>query len=551
MSRSSVRANHVPPSNIRKEDRDDDYDSHSEADEDDQRSDTDQFSDEDQSQASDEEGYVDNDEMGEEELESGRVGDPTLEDLWRNMEDITRPTDEEIEEANIAARELAVKNSNVKKDPSKPVKYYDPPAELKKLLDVITSGDEKTQSQKIGKNGAPLVSSNTISNSRRVNACGALKALTKNEKNRVRLGRTRGVVSSLCQVLIDSSSSEEEKYRCSNTLMMLCVPKQNWEAVFRIDDSLLEALTVALSDSDARIRYNACFSAFLLAKAEENRVDIFADAALLNEIVGIVQKATKVTFQLETKEENLADTYHNLGSPSGIRQQGDPASEEESKLGARLSAIKMMLSLSKVKEVAYKMANHAPIMKLLMRISGTMTVEEDIMCMAIFTNLTRHPDNAQALTYRPKFLECLKKGLGSVNPECKHCASLAIQNLSCEPGSRKTIAKSDDMLSLLTQEIHNKILPKTHESTMHAVKNLCLEPSNIIHLTEHPGVLPSLMIMAKDDKDILSQYIACDGLATMSQWFKACADTCLERNGDEFSQRPLLSLGVSTWNQFE
>jgi hypothetical protein len=54
---------------------------------------------------------------------------------------LTRPTDEEIEEANIAARELAVKNSNAKKTPSKTIKYYDPPVELKTLLDVISSGD--------------------------------------------------------------------------------------------------------------------------------------------------------------------------------------------------------------------------------------------------------------------------------------------------------------------------------------------------------------------------------------------------------------------------
>jgi hypothetical protein len=549
MSRSSVRNNHIPPSNIRKEDRNDDYDSGSEASEGEERSDSEQLSDEDRSQSEGEEEYYSNDEDIEEEQE--QAGDATLTDLWRNMEEMTRPTDEEIEEANIAARELAVKNSNAKKTPSKPIKYYDPPVELKKLLDVISSGDEAAQSQKIGKNGVPLVSGNTISNSRRVNACGALKAITKKEKNRVRLGRTRGVVFSLCQVLKDSSSTVEEKYRCSNTLMMLCVPKQNWEAVFRIDGTLLEALTAAMSDDDARVRYNACFCAFLLAKAEENRVDMFADSALLNELVGVVQGATKVTFQLDTKEDNLAQTFHNLGTPSGIRQQGDPASEEESKLGARLSSIKTMLSLSKVKEVAYKMANHAPIMKLLMRISGTMTVEEDLMCMAIFTNLTRHPENAQALTYRPKFLECLKKGLGSTNSESKHCASLAIQNLSCEPESRKTIVKSKNMLNLLTQEVHNKMQPKTHTATMHAIKNLCLEPSNIIPLTENPGAIASFMIVAKDGKDISSQYIACDGLATMSQWLKACAHTCLERNAEDFSERPLLSLGVSTWNQWE
>ena len=52
--------------------------------------------------------------------------------VWQRVESIewkkTRvSTDEEIEEAIIAVRDLAVKNSNAKKTPSKPIKYYDPP----------------------------------------------------------------------------------------------------------------------------------------------------------------------------------------------------------------------------------------------------------------------------------------------------------------------------------------------------------------------------------------------------------------------------------------
>jgi hypothetical protein len=43
------------------------------------------------------------------------------------FETFTLSTDEEIEEAIIAVRDLAVKNSNAKKTPSKPIKYYDPP----------------------------------------------------------------------------------------------------------------------------------------------------------------------------------------------------------------------------------------------------------------------------------------------------------------------------------------------------------------------------------------------------------------------------------------
>lgn len=522
-------------------------------------------------------------------------------ELWLELEEKHPIPEESVDEApkadnaRNAQKKLVAKEQVLSK-----IKYFDPPKELQKLLVVINSSaaDESFDIKKRPSSAAsrssraPLMPGRDNGTSRRVNACGALKALSKNEKNRLRLGRTKGVVSSLCNALRDPSATVEERIRCSNTLMFLSVPKKNWEAIFNADDELMPTLTMTLQDEDPRVRYNACFCMFLLAKSEYNRYDILSNPSLMSALVDVsdIDVGTDTVNDdrsVMSMDDNLSQKYHNLGSPSGIRRQGSPTSDDESKKGSRLCALKALLSISKLQQGSQVLVHRKDFLDLLFRISGTMTAEENLLCMAIIANLTRDRDNITWLNgHHMKLIHVLERGLGSRNIEVQKCASFALQNLSCNKKFRVALSSSEkssceslltNLAKVGTDVVSDDTYSKNEEgkksrtvsssdtaegqiAAIHAIKNLSIEPSNIVALTGIPGISLSLMsvVMAeesameeKEDIDENIRYVASDALATMAQWLNGIAVTCAEKNNLDLQGRPLTSMRVSTWNQWE
>ena len=537
------------------------------------------------------------------DLEKNKFAEPkedeeVLDELWLELEERYPIPEEEIDEAvkHENKRRAQQKKADNKEDVAK-IKYYEPPKELKKLLVVInsTASDESFSPKKrpssaasMRSSRAPLMPGRENGASRRVNACGALKALSKNEKNRLRLGRTKGVVSSLCNALRDPSATNEERFRCSNTLMFLSVPKKNWEAIFNADKSLIPTMTMTLQDEDPRVRYNASFCIFLLAKSESNRCEIFSDVGLLNALVHVAD--IELTTDVESDDKSIASSdgelaqkFQNLGSPSGIRQQGSPTSDEESKRGARLNVLKAFLSFSKVQEGAQIMGHKNELVNLLFKISGTMTAEENLLCMAIIANLTRDRDNIPFLIDQADLMIAIEKGLQSHNVEIRKCATMVVQNLSTNNRFRREFAtfnNTGDVVVLLgkigsdvdcaarkSEGDSGKSKPESDTvsavegqiNAIRAIKNLSIEPRNIIPLTNEPGITASLLAFTMDDTGIEEkenidcdiQYIASDGLANLSQWLNGVAVSCAEKNNVDLGGRSLTSLKVSTWNQWK
>jgi hypothetical protein len=536
-----------------------------------------------------EEDEVQEDENGSQEE------DGVLDELWLELEENYPVPEEEIDESVKAENVRRVKRKKVaKQEAISNIKYFEPPKELKKLLDVINSTDAdasfnlKKRPGTASSSRAPLMPGRENNASRRVNACGALKALSKNEKNRLRLGRTKGVISSLCNALRDPTATVEERFRCSNTLMFLSVPKKNWEAIFNSNEELIPTLTMCMGDEDHRVQYNACFCLFLLSKSEHNRYEIFSDGPLMNALVEvsdieIARENNDDDQSIMSMDVDLGQEYQNLGSPSGIREQGAPATDDESKRGTRLSAMKAFLSLSKLQEGAHNMVQNHALLELLMRISGTMTTEENLLCMALIANFTRDQDNIPHLTqYSEPLIGVLKRGLNSRSVEVQKCASMSLQNLSCNKQFRVNFSSNENveiMLSSLANigtdvVVHNEANAKdpskskslqtgaTAEgqvSAIHAIKNLSLEPRNILPLTNTPGITAALMNFAiiedgmeeKENIDEHIKYVASDALSTMSQWLSSVAVSCAEKNNVDLRGRSLNTLKVATWNQWE
>jgi len=338
----------------------------------------------------------------------------------------------------------------------------------------------------------------------------------------------------------------------------LSVPKQNCEAIFLSDDLILPSMMAGIQDEDPQVSYNCTYCLFLLSKSEGNRIEIASNKALLKTLVQVADIGFEDTeddeFDDVSIDGSLSQRFANLGSPSGIREQGAPTSEEETKRGTRLSAMKILLAVSKAKDGAYLMVSNRALMNLLTKISGTMTKEENILCMAIFTNISRNIENMEILFEQPRLMDSLARGLSSKSKECRRCATLTIQNLSCNKNFRRSIGPAEITLpGLANQSLNNdsKTAAESQLSALHTMRNLSVEPFNVVHLMNTPGLTASLMAAAIGSKEEVTQYIACDTLASMSQWLDSVADTCIEANDIDLAGRNLASMRVSTWNQWD
>jgi len=431
----------------------------------------------------------------------------------------------------------------------KPLRFYEPPTELKKLLKTIQCAREGGVMEVRGKSGIPRTNAQ---GARRVNACGALKALAKKEKNRLRLARTKGVVSSMCHILINPASSIDERVRCSATLLSLCVPSQNWEAITAIYGDIFENFgNIMISDKendDGRVLYNVCFSLFLLTKLEQNRKSVCSNVLLVGAMSNIL--TSPVSEDMKFTDGESLQINANICSPSDVSQQGSTATNNGSQHGSRMCILKTYLSMAKIQDNAYTMARNHKIISALTKTFGTMPPQENLLCMAIFTNLTRHKDNCEYLMRQHQgFTSAVLKGATSADSECKKCAILALQNLSCDKVCSQDLMKNPEGLSIISN------LASKHEgnadirmSALHTIKNLCNEPSQMASLLEHDLVMTTLCTAAKD-KDTKFQIIACDGLATLSQWLYSLSETCITKNDVDIGKRPLGSMAC-TWDQW-
>jgi hypothetical protein len=375
---------------------------------------------------------------------------------------------------------------------------------------------------------------------RRVNACGAIKTLTLNKNNQVLLARTRGVVSTITSVLCRVDASEEERTRCINALMHLSVPEKNWHAVYLFPQTP-EALARNMADRYPRIRYAACLAMSFLAK--KNRVDVVSNRIIMYSITRV----------LEVDKNGALERVS--------------VSDRKVFVGSRLCALKMLLHLSKNKDVSVSLARTECIPNALVNIANKMELAANILCVATLTNLTRHPENADHLVYHvkglvPTLLDHIVNG-GTVvrgenaeadNHECAKCALYALQNLSCSNNCRQELANTPNLLGALTKAAFKTQHRDQQLSALHTLKNLSDDPFNLVTMTNTPGCTATLLALANDGNNVMAQYLACDTLATLSHWLLTLSSAKTRRGkvvgedaDNEVARRTFQTL---TWDQW-
>lgn len=400
-----------------------------------------------------------------------------------------------------------------------------PDAALSDLLDVLTDFEQ-------------------TSHLRRVNACGAIKTLTLHKANQIPLARTRGVVPSITSVLCAVNATEEERTRCINALMHLCVPEENWKLVYLFPQTP-EALARNMADKYPQIRYAACLATSFLAK--KNRREVVKNRLLMYAMARV----------LEVDKNGALDRMS--------------AQDKKVFVGARLCVLKMLLHLSKNKDVSESLARTDIITSSLVSVANTMELAANILCVAILTNLTRHPDNAHHLVYRvPNLVNTFVRHVESSDDhaECAKCALYALQNLSCTSNCRQELANTPDLLGNVTKAAFRHDCPEQQISALHTLKNLSDDPFNLVTMTNTPGCTATLLALANNDasssgkkdgsadsagSNAMAQYLACDTLATLSHWLLTLSATRKgskdDDGGDGKSARAGVDMGRRTFKQ--
>lgn len=214
-------------------------------------------------------------------------------------------------------------------------------------------------------------------------------------------------------------------------------------------------------------------------------------------------------------------------------------------VGARLCVLKMLLHLSKNKDVSNTLARTDCVTSSLVSVANTMELAANILCVAIMTNLTRHPDNAYHLVNKvPGLVGSFVRHVESSDvDECAKCALYALQNLSCTSNCRQELANTPDLLGNVTKAAFRHDFPEQQLSALHTLKNLSDDPFNLVTMTNTPGCTATLLALANNDasglgggkqqlgkkgegsNNTMAQYLACDTLATLSHWLLTLSAT--------------------------
>lgn len=274
--------------------------------------------------------------------------------------------------------------------------------------------------------------------------------------------------------------------------MQLCIPEENWKIVY-LFPATAEALARNMADKYPQIRYAACLSTSFLAK--RNRKEMVSNRILMYAIARVIE----------------VDKNGNL--------EKKLAKDKKILIASRLCTLKMLLHLSKHKDVSQKLARTESITAALVTVANRMEKDANILCMAILTNLTRHPDNLNHLIFKvPELASLLVTNVEGSDVECAKCALYALQNLSCDSNCRQELANTANLLGSITKAAFKHDCPEQQLSALHTLKNLSDDPFNLVTMTNTPGCTATLLALANNAGNGMAQYLACDTLATLSHW---------------------------------
>jgi len=389
---------------------------------------------------------------------------------------------------------------------------------------------------------------------RRENACGALRFMASTASTRYILGRTRGVIPALSDALVDVDASNEQRIRCINTLILLS-QDPNVRAFMLKVPSLPAALKKAAIDESAQVRNLVCVCLSILTKDKPNRPiigEIFLDAAVhildLASAFDDVQPRSKNNIRRRLRGRQAADDdddeeaipgvlsdmtmeslSHNdvtcvVGNKVESKQQNvdremKTAPTHEVYFQARSHALKVLLDLSNTPHLTKDMARHEALLATLIRLEGALKAADNMLIMAIVTNLTRHSGNATLLAGNSTFVSALIRAVGNAtDEECRKCALYALRNLATESDTHKNLITNEALFQTLGRQYSTSSDVDTRIAILSVLQNLSNDAAFLLMVPCVPTILSDLIQKSNAGESDVETHMACDIMATLSKW---------------------------------
>jgi len=272
---------------------------------------------------------------------------------------------------------------------------------------------------------------------------------------------------------------------------------------------------------------------------------------------------SKEDFKTESKDNNngAKDNKEDGIAPLSPKNHSYDDDPNECLNGARQNTFALLMHLIKEKENAFVFARHEELIFTLVMVSKLQDSPSHAHAVVIMAHFTRHKENSKWIVMRLRnVVPALVTAAQSPNDGSRKFACYALQNLSQDKSCRQEVANTPELLVVVCERARKSTDHAEKLSAISILQNLTDDPGNLVPMTNTPQCFATLIRIAHgQDSDTTEEmrYLACDGLATLSHWFRKVATSAqsMEHVTDEEPKSPrslfVPSLKVVTWNQWE
>mmetsp|Transcript_2771 Transcript_2771/g.6026 ORF Transcript_2771/g.6026 Transcript_2771/m.6026 type:complete len:1402 (+) Transcript_2771:454-4659(+) len=408
---------------------------------------------------------------------------------------------------------------------------------------------------------------------RRSNACGALKVLSTQKKNKLTLVRTAGFLDAMVFAMKDGISDGDREHgitariRAVNVVLNVSEAKDNRHHILS-HPGMADALVKCMVDDDGEGRVMACAVLATLAKTGHCRGSIAAAKSMI-EILAVIlkgdepsrrhrhgdKKSSKKSKSRDTEEEKKSfsddeddDSCSTSSSAIQDRTHRRTRRNLDAKKRARMNACAVLLHLSKECSISQRLCSSDTLKNSLVATSGEVNNPIHTKCLEIMCNLSRFPHNNAALVECPGLVDTLV-GNGQHDDDIDRLWSVrTLQNLSSDP-SAKCILAQIQVLELLSMSMMRQKYDEQLAATS-ALYNISTEPGAVVPLTNTRNVVATLVHVAHSPtSESTVRTIACDALATLGLWLQTLSGSGTYPEG--VTAVPLPSYMTTGWKRWE
>lgn len=423
--------------------------------------------------------------------------------------------------------------------------YSKPKKDLKELLEAVTGS----------------------SIPRRSNACGALKVLSTQKKNKLTLVRTIGFLDALVFAISDNFSMDDAeaglaaRTRAVNVVVNVAEMKDSRYHIFT-HNGMADSLVKCMMEDKGEGRASACAALAMLAKTPQCREPMANTEKLVDVLATILkgdepsmfhrdgQSSRREKKKVYSDDDDASQTFCSSSSSdnSSARNESTLSHDLESMNRARMNACAALLHLSKECSVSQLLCGSSNLLYCLLAASKEFDHAMHTKVLEIICNLTRFPHNNAIVVKYPGLVDSLIANGKLKNDDDRVWAIRTLQNLSTDTAAR-TILANKTILELLSVSMMRSHQEEQRAATT-AMYNLSTEPGAVVPLTNTKNVVATLVHVAHSPTSSYDvRLMACDTLATLGLWLQTLSGAGTVP--DDVEPVALPTYITSGWNRWE